>query len=472
MRAEIHESVPDLLAARRWIGVAIGSLILAGIFALLLVIGRLPQLSPSFGDPLLFKRGLVVHVDLALVIWFYAFIAGLVQLLPGRASPVGRWTSGAAVGGVLLMMIGAGARGAEPVLSNYVPVIDHPLFFAGLLLFALSVLAAILRPRLLPSPTPALLPREVELAVRAAVVAFVVALTCFWGAYLATPSFLSPTDYFERVMWGGGHVLQFATVAAMLGAWLVLLGSLTQQPVIGARAAAVLFALLVSPLFVAPLFSLGGTDTPFYRLAFTRLMELAIFPVVLVVLAFSIRTLRRARREGTLPTGYLRDRRFVGFVVSAGLTLAGFLLGAAISGANTTVPGHYHAAIGGVTASLMALTYELLAPLGMSLDRPRAQRLMRWQLPVYGVGQLLFALGFAFAGAHGAARKTYANEQHVRSLGEWLGLSIMGIGGLVAVAGGLVFLGLVAVAWRHRRPLPTHSGARSILARPGEAHVK
>ena len=57
------------------------------------------------------------------------------------------------------------------------------------------------------------------------------------------------------------------------------------------------------------------------------------------------------------------------------------------------------------------------------------------------------ALGFSVAGAHGMARKVYAQEQHIRTAGEYVGLGLMGLGGLVATAGGVLFLVLVGIAW-------------------------
>jgi hypothetical protein len=65
------------------------------------------------------------------------------------------------------------------------------------------------------------------------------------------------------------------------------------------------------------------------------------------------------------------------------------------------------------------------------------------QLLCFGGGQAVFGLGFALAGAYGLGRKQYGAEQHVRSLGEYLGLGVMGLGGLVAVAGGLLFLAVM-----------------------------
>ena len=139
----------------------------------------------------------------------------------------------------------------------------------------------------------------------------------------------------------------------------------------------------------------------------------------------------------------------MGFAVSAGLTVVGFLLGALIRGSNTIVPGHYHAAIGAVTASFMAVTWVLLEPLGFRLPGKRSLAATRWQPLLFGLGQLTFALGFTLAGAHGAERKSYGAEQAGRTLAESTGLAVMGVGGLIAVAGGLLYLTLFLLAWNH-----------------------
>jgi cytochrome c oxidase subunit 1 len=46
------------------------------------------------------------------------------------------------------------------------------------------------------------------------------------------------------------------------------------------------------------------------------------------------------------------------------------------------------------------------------------------------------------------SRKAYGAEQAGRGLGESIGLGVMGVGGLIAVVGGLLFLGIVAAIWR------------------------
>ena len=47
----------------------------------MLIIGRMPVFSEWVGDPLFFKRCLVLHVDLALIVWFFSFAAALYSLV-------------------------------------------------------------------------------------------------------------------------------------------------------------------------------------------------------------------------------------------------------------------------------------------------------------------------------------------------------------------------------------------------------
>jgi len=178
-------------------------------------------------------------------------------------------------------------------------------------------------------------------------------------------------------------------------------------------------------------------------------MQWSIFPVVGIFAVLCSTALWKARRAGRLGAADLRDPRLTGYLVSVALTLLGFGLGASIRGSNTMVPAHYHASIGGVTAAFMSVTYLLLPALGFSMDAPRVRRAAALQPALYGVGQMIFASGFALAGVFGMGRKSYGAEQAARGFAESMGLGVMGIGGLIAVAGGLLFLGLVVAIWRH-----------------------
>ena len=439
--------------AQGWFLLAVGSLVLAGLLSLLLVVGRLPFLGWLFTDPLFFKRALVVHVDLAIVVWFQAGTLAFLGLALGSRLPRGLTAASLAVAttGVLGMLVGALMPGAQPVLANYVPVIDHPIFFGGLVswfagagLFCALALATPAR-----TDARALVPAAV-IALRASAATTLLALATFLGAWQTTPN-AAPSVYYELVFWGGGHVLQVANVAAMLALWLHLLHRWTGHSLSTPRTATALFAALVLPQLVLPPLAFGGTTHTAYFSMATHLMRWTIFPVVLVVLGLAVAHVWRLRSSLDW-----RDYRFVGLVGSATLTVLGFLLGALIRSSSTLVPGHYHCAIGAVTLALMAAAYDFcadVAPAGPAAIPPARARL---QLVLFGAGQAVFGLGFAFAGAYGLGRKQYGSEQLVRSLGEYFGLSVMGLGGLVAVAGGIFFLAVMLRrigAWR--RPVLT-----------------
>lgn len=448
-------STQDLPAARAWLGLSLGTLLLAGLGAVLLVLGRvLPLLGvTAAGD--FFRRALIVHVDLALVVWFYAFLGGLVALLPGRR--VATWPSRLGVlvagAGVAVLLTGLVNVGALPVLCNYIPVLDHPAHLLGLGLFALGLALAFTDGRLLPgreaASGPVRMAPAARVAIRSSAVLVLVALVTLAAAVAGTPDGFLPRARYELYFWGPGHILQAASACAMASAWLMLLTPALGDAPVSRGAASALFGLLVAPFLVGPLLAIRGTPDVLYHSAFTRLMELGIAPALLVLLGLCLRALVLARRDGRLPRP-LEDARVTGFLASAVMTILGFCFGAAISGSNTVVPAHYHASVGGVTAAFMALTYVLLDALGAPVPA-RLRPLCRWQPVLYGIGQVVFAVGFGASGMYGLARKAYGTEQVVRSTAETVGLWVMGTGGAVAVLGGALFITIVGAAWRARR---------------------
>ncbi len=453
-RDEDVRGLPELRCARSWLGLAVGVLILAGLFSLVVVIGRMPPFDRLVSDPLLFKRGLVVHVNLALVAWFYSFVAALLFLVPGRHAPgwLARHSAQLAGAGIALLLLASALPGARPVLSNYIPMIDHPLFATGQLLFAAGVLASFLGRRLLPRPTsrPAFfeIPGCARVGIRATALGLVLAaLTFATSLWRITPGIALDAHY-ELLMWGGGHVLQLTCSVAMVTAWLILLHSALGRAPLSRSTATLLFFAMMAPWLFSPFLALAGTWTSAYRDGFTSLMRWSIFPVVCLFLVACLRLLAQERRAGRIDWSALADPRISGFLASAALTLLGFLLGAAIRGSNTMVPAHYHASIGAVTAAFMTLAYVMLSKFGLAAPTPRLRRAAAWQPVLYSAGQIVFASGFALAGAFGMTRKTYGAEQAQRGLGESVGLGVMGIGGLVAVLGGVLFLVVVVAIWR------------------------
>lgn len=471
--------VTERLAARRWLALALSVLVFAGLFALAVVVGRTPPFDRFVTDPLFFKRCLVAHVNLALVAWFYSFLLALLMLLPSRrrAGAVARHAVFVAAAGVGCMVVGAALPSGTPVLANYIPTIQHPIFRAGQLLFALGILAGMLTRRLwLPGPGDDRtgMPAAVQAGLRCLALALALAGVTL-AVTAATNAAGRPFDVrYDLLVWGVGHVLQLVSVIGMVTVWMLLLTPVLKEAPVSAPAASALFIALLLPWMSAPLFALAGTDHTAYRHGFTHLMRWGLFPIVIAFLALCAGALARARRDGRITRASLADPRLSAFLVSAALTLLGFALGAVIRGSNTMVPAHYHAAVGGVTVAFMAATLGVLPVFRVVVPGGRTARAAAWQPVAYGLGMLIFALGFGLAGAHGMGRKLYGAEQAARGVPETIGLALMGVGGLVAIAGGVLFLAIVIRFWvrgsrvtsRDADPLPpqtdVHTAGRSI----------
>jgi hypothetical protein len=433
-------------------------LVFAGCFALAVVVGRTPPFDRWVTDPLFFKRCLAAHVNLALVAWFYSYLVALLFLLPGR--PVARRLARVAVGvagaGVALMLLGAALPGAQPVLANYIPTIDALPFRAGQLLFGLGVLLGVAE-RMRPgsrgsdeAEAVAEIPPAARSGLRASAAVLGLAALTFGIAWLRMPPGLETEVYYELLVWGGGHVLQLVCVLAMLSLWILLLAQVMGESPVSRTAARLLFASMALPWAIAPLLAWAGPASSAYREGFTQLMRWCIAPGVLALVLISIGPIARAWRTRRISLRTLGDYRFSAFAVSALLTILGFGLGAAIRGSNTMVPAHYHASVGAVTVAFMAGTFWLLGVFGLPIATRRLRRAAAWQPALYGGGMLVFVAGFALAGAHGMGRKVYGAEQATRGLAESIGLGMMGVGGVISIAGGLLFLGIVAFAWWRR----------------------
>lgn len=429
--------------AARWFGIGVGSVAVAGCFALYLAVARIPGLETALApDPKFGHRGLIVHVNLALGVWFSSCIAALFCLLPGvRRTRITPFAQLAALAGVVIFSATMFMPDAEPLKSNYVPTLDHWNFVLGLAVFGCAVAVGFVDRRLLPASADSLLPPDARPGFRFAAVAYVLSIITILGAWLTQPEGMTPLQYYERLFWGGGHVQQWANVLAMVGVWLLLLSRVLHKPVLNAREAGVMFALLMAPALAGP-FLTATSQPPQY---FTLMMRWGLFPVVS---AFLLLCFHRVWQERSgLAKGALRSTAFYGFAVSAIMTVMGFIMGALIRSETTLVPAHYHMSLGAVTAAFMAAILELLGPLGAPLEGRRSRAAARMQPILYGVGMAMMAIGFGLAGS---ARKTYGTEQVVRGPGEWAGLVTMGIGGVISSVGGIMFLVLLIVALRAR----------------------
>ncbi len=120
-------------------------------------------------------------------------------------------------------------------------------------------------------------------------------------------------------------------------------------------------------------------------------------------------------------------------ICSSSLFLFGGVIGILISNMNVTVPAHYHGAIVGISVAFMGFVYLVI-----TTDRQQCFKFC-YAIYILTIGQILHITGLLLAGGYDVLRK--APEAKLAHSAK-LFMGIMGIGGLAAIAGGLMFVWL------------------------------
>ena len=429
-----------------WLILGLVSLVAAGIFSILLVLARTPFVQGLI--PLLdfFRIALVVHVTLSVTIWLLAIAAATWSLSATRDKPLwDRVSFSLAAIGTLIIIICPFLGAGDPLMNNYVPILQHPLFYAGLILFTVGILshlvrAIIFRPRIREqlSGTTAL-----QAGITISTFLTGLAIVAVLASWRGLPDQMEGRIYFEFLFWGAGHIIQFAYTLLMMIAWVVLATASGCRYELTPRLTLVFLIFLALPVITVPFLYLAhDIITAGHRIAFTELMKyggLSCLPLGLAVAA----SLWKAEK----PVG---ERRYLraALVSSLGLFAVGGMLGFMIAGLDIVIPAHYHGATVGVTIAFMGLTYYLLPRLGFG-DLP--ERMATWQPYLYGGGQMLHIIGLAWSGGYGVQRKTAGAAQGLEGFGQTAGMGLMGLGGLISVIGGLLFLIVAYKSMKARR---------------------
>jgi hypothetical protein len=436
--------------ARAWLWLALAALVGSGLFSVLLVLARTPGINAWLPAGDFFRVALVVHVDLSVLVWFVA-IAGLLWSLNLRPA---RSRAGAALARLPLLLCAAGAAGmalaafvdpGQPVMANYIPMLDSATFRAAVGVFGVGALLLVLQGLVRAAPVGPALDGAgaLRFGLHASVVATAVALLAFAWSLALVPTSLPPKAYYEILFWGGGHALQFTWTLLMLVAWLALAQACGGRIPLSPRIVLLLFAVALVGVFGTPLaYLMHDVSSVEHRDMHTWGMRfgggLAIAPLALAVL-LALAPLRHLAAE--------RRPLRAALLASMLLFVAGGVIGLTISGSNVKIPAHYHGCIVGVTLALMGLVFHLLPQLGYRAPGGRLAVLQPW---LYGVGQLLHIVGLVWSGGYGVQRKVAGAEQVLRSTGEVAGMGLMGLGGLLAICGGLLFVVVVARAMRRQ----------------------
>jgi cytochrome c oxidase subunit 1 len=462
--------------------VAVVALLVGAIAALLLVLTRwqaVHLLPATWYYRLLGVHGMnmliffIIYFEMA-VLWF----AGTVLLNARPAAPrLGWFNFGTMLLGTLMVEWAQWSGKADVLFTSYPPLKAHPVFYLGIILFAVGALLVTAQffATLVIAKRERTYEGSVPLVVYGAITAAIIAvITLVHGALVYIPTFLwsigltGPVDpqVYRMLWWALGHSSQQINVAAMVAIWYML-GGLTVGAVVlnekVSRLAFVLYILFISMasahhLLVDPGFS------PAWKIVNTSyFMYMAVLASMVhgFTVPAGIELGMRLRGFTNGLFGWLRrapwgDPGFSSLVLSVivfgfvgGIT--GVTLGTEqinIIAHNTMrIPGHFHSTVvSGTALAFMGATYYLL-PL-IFRRKVAFWPLARIQPYLFSGGLLLLVMGMTFAGSFGVPRRHWdisfsqAPFDVPFNPAVDLFLAMMGIGGILAVTGALIFIAI------------------------------
>lgn len=417
----------------------------------------------------------IIFFEMA-VLWF----AGTVLLNARPAAPRYGWVNfGLMLGGALMVEAMQWSGRADVLYTSYPPLKAHPLFYLGIILFAVGALGvtaqffATLTIAKREKTYTGSMPLVVYGAMTAAIIAVI---TLLHGAAVYIPTFLWSVGIIEGVnpqiyrllWWALGHSAQQINVAAMVAIWYML-GALTVGAVVlnekVSRSAFVLYILFISMASAHHLLVDPGFGSAWKIVNTSYFMYMAV--LASMVHGF---TVPAGMELGMRVRGYSKgmfewlrkapwgDPGFSALVLS--VVVFGFFGGITgvtigteqinIIAHNTLrIPGHFHATVvSGTAMAFMGATYYLI-PL-MFQRKVAFWKLAKIQPYLFAFGMLLVEFGMTFAGSFGVPRRhwdiSFAQAPFDVPFSPIVDLfmAMVGIGGILAVTGAYAFV-LIAV---------------------------
>ncbi len=382
----------------------------------------------------------------------------------------------------VLMVVGAVMnnvavfKGDSSVMfTSYVPLPANPMFYLGLILFAVGALIGcfIFLGTLVVARAEKTYEGSIPLVTFGALTAAIIAIfTIASGAIILIPTFLWSIGYvshidplmYRTVWWAFGHSSQQINVSAHVAVWYAIAAIVFGAKPMSERVSRVAFTLYILFLQLASAHHLladPGLSTEWKVFNTSYAMYLAVLASMIHGLTVP-GAIEVAQREKGFTKGLFEWIRKApwGNPVFSGMfiSLLGFGFLGGISGVmmgteqlnmlihNTIyVPGHFHATVViGTTLAFMSLTYFLIPVLfNREMILPG---LAKWQPYLFGLGMAVFVLAMMGAGTLGVPRRhwdiTFAGAALPYEFPgtAWLMLAIMGVSGLVAVVGGAAYI--------------------------------
>src|SRR5262245_46996046 len=451
---------------------AVLAVAVGGAFGVSMALTRAPSLELLGSNA--YYAALTGHGVSALILWPVFFeVAAMVftssVLLNARVwSMKLGWLSFALMvaGAVMLEAIIVSGK-ASVAFTAYPPLVAHPVFYLGYMVFAVGVLLAIgnfamsiaaARAERTWEGSLPLLTYGVAVAAILALLAILSGLVALVPAWLYSQGWISNVEpiVYRGWFWGLGHTLQYVNVVAMVVAWYGIIAlALKAGPVNQkfTRFGFVLYLLLTVPVLghhflVDPSI---GTDV---KLIGGSLMGFALgVPSLMHGLAVMGGAEAKLRADGATGLfGWLRriDFKHAG-VAALTCSLLLFAVGGWTGTAQTTlqlnmlthntmwVPAHVHAiVVGGTTLAFMGFAY-LLVPL-LTQRRLWGGRLATVQAYLYATGLLMLIATQTWAGMLGIPRRVSRVDVGADPHSWRLPTELIGVAGAVASTGGALFV--------------------------------
>jgi len=454
-----------------WLKNGIWALALAGFYSIVLVILRTPQLSQIISDKSVFKSSLVIHVNLSVLAWLLS-ITCIIWSYGSRRLYFSNIFSKLALAGIALMTISPLIGQSNPIMNNYVPILENVWFIIGLSLFGSSILYFSILVFINSFHDFSLKEEKYTAQILPVVkltssLMYIMVWGCFALSYkeVMALSNVFPIEidyYYELLFWSGGHLLQFIYTQIVMFVWLILAELWIGKRLIYYEVYSSLFIIN----FILSLFVFYGHlayQMPEYEFTvfFTKHMQYCggIAPTLLMaVLIIEIFKFTRIKNNLTFAA--------IAFMASILVFFAGGLIGVLISGINLSIPAHYHGSIVGISIGFLGFAYifcfrdsgfatpdqtlsKKLFTFSLSLKQPiygsnSLSCYSKWpniQLIIITFGQLLHIAGLALAGGYGILRK---NPDGEIALAAKFYMGMLGGGGLIAIIGGLMFVYICA----------------------------
>lgn len=451
------KDIQENLDTIKWLKNGIIALAIAGLYSIILVLLRTPQLSHFFTDKSMFKSALVIHVNLSVLVWLLSMMAMSWSLNKFKTGFENVYSILAFLG-MVLMALSPLYPESVPIMNNYIPMLENIVFIVGLSLFGVGILCFAVQTVFTSFIRcyDGYGGRLIAITNFTSSLMFILVWCCFALSYreLDTLVEIVPLDldfYYEMLYWSGGHLLQFIYTQLLVLALLLLVEVWKGGEVKFSSVYEVLLALnffLSLAVFVGHAkFDLAdGTFKEFYTLH--MIYTGGVVPTIFIVLLyFEIFQDHKKNIVGFIP---------ISFFASSLLFLSGGLIGVIISGVNVTIPAHYHGSIVGISVALMGLSYlvcfrhkiqenisDNLGVVSKFLvltkkdSSEQGIKSASWQLLILTIGQLLHVAGLALAGGYGVLRKTPDGDI---ALSAKIYMGMVGGGGLIAIIGGLMFV--------------------------------